>query len=202
MTQSPPVAGPSQGFFAKSGLEMLRVLAVLGLLAVLGIYAQPRMVDIWMGLPFVVAGAWLRAWSAGYLLKTLELSITGPYAFTRNPLYLGRFLLLTGFGLMAQLPYYSNLAILAIGYGIFFLYYLPRKERVECARLRETHGEPYSLYEAAVPALFPRLTPYRGAGGGAPGWHWSRFSRNKEYLMLIMEAGLVSLFVARAMGYL
>jgi protein-S-isoprenylcysteine O-methyltransferase Ste14 len=196
------MAGPSQGFFAKSGLEMIRVLAVLGLLAILGIYAQPTMTDIWLGLPFVVAGGWLRAWSAGYLLKTLELSITGPYAFTRNPLYLGRLLLLTGFGLMARLPWYGNLIILAAGYAIFFIYYLPRKERVECARLEETHGEPYRLYQAAVPALFPRLTAYRRPGGGAAGWHWRRFSRNREYLMLLMEAGLVGLFLARAMGRL
>jgi protein-S-isoprenylcysteine O-methyltransferase Ste14 len=202
MTRTVPEAGPSQGFFAKSGLEMIRVLTVLGLLVVLGIYAQPRLVDIWIGLPFVVAGGWLRAWSAGYLLKTLELSITGPYAFTRNPLYLGRLLLLTGFGLMARLPGYGNLIILAVGYAIFFIYYLPRKERVECARLLETHGEPYRLYEAAVPALFPRLTPYRGAGGGAAGWHWRRFSRNREYLMLLMEAGLAGLFLARALGHL
>ena len=62
MTRTVPEAGPSQGFFAKSGLEMIRVLAVLGLLVVLGIYAQPRLLDIWLGLPFVVAGGWLRAW--------------------------------------------------------------------------------------------------------------------------------------------
>ena len=202
MTPATPVADPSHGLLAKSFLGLSRLAAVFALLLVLAWKAEPTLLDIWIGLPFVMAGGLLRTWSAGYLLKTRELAITGPYAHTRNPLYLGRLLLLTGFGIMARLPYMANLVVLAAGLLIFFLYYMPRKERVECERLRQAHGEPYNLYEAAVPALFPRLSPYRGPGGGAGGWHWSRFSRNREYLMLLMEAVLVALFAARALGHL
>jgi protein-S-isoprenylcysteine O-methyltransferase Ste14 len=189
------------GILAKSGLGLARILAVLALLAALALFARPAWADIFLGLPLVIAGALVRSWAAGYLLKTRELAVTGPYAFTRNPLYLGRLLLFTGFGIMARLPGFLNLVILAVGYAIFFGYYLPRKERVECGRLRETHGEPYDRYFAAVPALWPRLTPYRPAAAPAgDGWHWSRFSRNREYLMLLLEAGLVGVFALRAAG--
>jgi protein-S-isoprenylcysteine O-methyltransferase Ste14 len=201
VTAETPVAGPSHGFFAKSGLIMARILAVFALLAILATWARPTPLDIWVGLPLVVAGGLLRAWSVGYLLKTRQLAITGPYAFTRNPLYLGRLLLFTGFAIMATLPSRANLGILAGGLAIFFIYYMPRKERIECARLRQTHGEEYARYQAAVSALFPRLTPYRGTGDAGSGWQWSRFHRNREYMMLILEAGLVGLFAARAFGW-
>jgi protein-S-isoprenylcysteine O-methyltransferase Ste14 len=183
---------PHGGIRAKSALGLARLLVVFAFLVVLAMYARPEKIDFWVGLPFVIAGGAVRAWSAGYLLKTNELAITGPYAYTRNPLYLGRLLLLTGFALMARLPYRLNLVALLVGYAIFFVYYLPRKERVECDRLRERHGAPYEHYEAAVPALFPRLRPYRAeASAGRGGWHLSRFARNREYLMIVMEAVLV-----------
>ena len=193
---SEPLApAPHGGIRAKSVLGLIRLLVVFAFLAALARYALPEQIDFWLGLPLVIAGGAVRAWSAGYLLKTNELAITGPYAYTRNPLYLGRLLLLTGFTLMARLPYHLNLGILLVGYVVFFAYYLPRKERVECNRLRERHGEPYERYEAAVPALFPRLRPYRAdASTERGGWQWSRFAHNREYLMIMMEAGLIGWF--------
>lgn len=201
MTVETPVAGPSHGFFSKNLISMARIFSVFALLAILGYWARPIPLDIWIGLPLVAAGGLLRAWSAGYLLKTRQLAVAGPYAFTRNPLYLGRLLLFTGFAVMATLPTRANLIILAGGIAIFFFYYMPRKERIECARLLQTHGEEYARYKAAVPALFPRLTPYRGSDDAGSGWHWSRFNRNREYMMLIVEAGLVALFAVRAFGW-
>ena len=50
-------------------------------------------------------------------------------------------LIFTGISIMATLPFFSNWVLLLAGYAVFFGYYLPRKERVEPARLRETHGE-------------------------------------------------------------
>jgi protein-S-isoprenylcysteine O-methyltransferase Ste14 len=193
---SEPIApSPHGGIRAKSVLGLVRLVVVFAFLAALAWNAEPEQIDFWLGLPLVIAGGAARAWSAGYLLKTNELAITGPYAYTRNPLYLGRLLLLTGFTLMARLPYYLNLGILLVGYVVFFGYYLPRKERVECDRLRERHGAPYERYEAAVPALFPRLRPYRAEDSAARGgWQWSRFAHNREYLMILMEAGLIGWF--------
>jgi protein-S-isoprenylcysteine O-methyltransferase Ste14 len=195
-----PAAGPAalpRGLAAKSAAGRARLAAVFLFLAALAILAQPTAADIWVGLPFVIAGGSIRAWSAGYLLKTAELATAGPYAFSRNPLYLGRLLLLTGFGIMARLPGQAHLVLLALGYAVFFLYYLPRKEKVEGDRLRERHGEAYRRYEKEVPALFPRRTPYAGGGGSRQGWRRERFLRNREYLMVVLEAGLVVLFAFR-----
>ena len=94
-----------------------------------------------------------------------------------------------------------RLWLLAFGYLVFFAYYFPRKLRVEGGRLRLTHGASYDRWEAGVPALLPRLTPYRdSAVPPTGGWHFARFRRNREYLMLAMEAGLVALFALRAAG--
>lgn len=186
---------------AKGPAGQARLIGVFLFLAILAALARPTPFDVWLGLPFVIAGGALRAWAAGYLLKTRALAVDGPYAFSRNPLYLGRLLLLTGFGLMARLPGNANLYLLAFGYLVFFAYYFPRKLRVEGGRLRLTHGAAYDRWEAGVPALLPRLTPYRDAGvPPTGGWHLARFMRNREYMMLAMEAGLVALFALRAAG--
>jgi len=96
------------------------------------------------GIGLCAAGQALRAWVLGQVpdgtsgqnerLIATELNTSGPYARTRNPLYLGRFLILTGLCVMCRLPYFINWVLLAIGYAVFFFYYMPRKERVEPAR--------------------------------------------------------------------
>ncbi|MFQ5768181.1 MAG: methyltransferase family protein [Acidobacteriota bacterium] len=189
------------GLSSKSLPAILRLAALFFILAYIAARAAPRPADFWVGLPLVLAGAGVRMWAAGYLLKSNELAVRGPYAFTRNPLYLGRLLLFTGFVLMARLPLRLNLALGLAGYAVFFFYYLPRKERVEGERLEERHGEAFRRYRAAVPALFPRPIPYRDpqAAPQSSGWISARFLRNQEYLMLLLEGGLLVLFGARAL---
>ena len=82
--------------------------------------------------------------------------------------------------------------VLPVGWVVFFAYYLPRKERVEPARLREIHGESYERYFRAVPALFPTLTPY--SEGASSGWTSDRMLRNREHWMVVGLA-LVTLFM-------
>jgi protein-S-isoprenylcysteine O-methyltransferase Ste14 len=140
----------------------------------------------------VALGEAIRFWAAGYLFKTVELVTAGPYRFTRNPLYLGRLLIFTGVCVMARLPFRLNLVVMVAGWAIFFGYYLRRKERVEPARLREVHGEPYARYFRAVPALFPTLRPYPDA---TPiGWSSDRMLRNREHYM-VLGLVLASLFL-------
>ena len=122
-------------------------------------------------------------------MKTKELVISGPYRYTRNPLYLGRFLILTGVCIAATLPNYANLVLLAVGWAVFFGYYMRRKERVEPTRLREIHGDPYDRYFQAVPALFPALKPYEATSDLR--WSLERMLRNREQWMVI---GLLAVF--------
>lgn len=171
-------------------LGTLRLVAVYVFVAILIYFARPHPAVVTVG--FVVAGLGeaLRLWAAGHLLKTRELVTSGPYRYTRNPLYLGRLLILTGIGIAGRLPYFLNTALLVAGYAIFFGYYLPRKERVEPARLREAHGDPYDRYFRAVPALVPRLTPYDA--GSSAGWSSDRMIRNKEHWMVV---GVIAIFL-------
>ena len=177
-------------------LGRLRVASVWLLVAALVLLSEPTPGSVSAGFPFVVLGEILRCWAAGHLHKTVKLITSGPYRYTRNPLYLGRLIILTGIAIMATLPYYANWIVLGFGYVVFFAYYLPRKERVEPARLRETHGDRYEAYFEAVPALFPRWAPWLDAAND--GWHSSRMRRNREHWMLLALTLVTWLLMWRA----
>jgi protein-S-isoprenylcysteine O-methyltransferase Ste14 len=87
----------------------LRLAALFAVILVLIYYARPTVLSVAIGFVFVVLGETVRFWSSGLLLKTRELMTAGPYRFTRNPLYLGRFLILTGLIIMVNLPNYLSL---------------------------------------------------------------------------------------------
>ena len=177
-------------------LGRLRILAVLALVGTLVWLAQPSPRSVQIGFVFVALGEAIRFWAAGHLRKTVELITSGPYRYTRNPLYLGRFLIFTGIAIMTQLPYHASWIVLLVGYVVFFGYYMPRKERVEPARLTEFHGEAYKVYFKAVPALFPRLTPW--PAGSRDGWYSSRMRRLREHWMVIGLTVLTLLLLWRA----
>jgi protein-S-isoprenylcysteine O-methyltransferase Ste14 len=170
----------------------LRLAALYALVAVLLWLARPTPLSVTLGFLPLVLGEMIRFWAAGYLRKTAELVTSGPYRFTRNPLYLGRLLIFTGLCIMARLPHGGNLAVLVAGWAVFFGYYLRRKERVEPARLREVHGEAYERYFRAVPKLFPTLRPYPDPN--RIGWSSERMLRNREQWMVVGLA-LITLFL-------
>ncbi len=157
-------------------LGVLRRAALFAAVAALLWLARPRPLDLAIGSVLLVPGEALRLWAAGHLIKTERLITSGPYRYTRNPLYLGRLLILTGLCVMARLPHGANWYVLAGSYAVFFGYYLPRKERVEPARLREAHGAAYERYRETVPALFPAFRPY-AAGSRSP---WKMGSRMRD----------------------
>lgn len=189
----------------RSGAEIARLALLFAFLAALVGLSRPTPLSVAVGAPFVVLGEAIRLWAAGHLYKTQELITSGPYRFTRNPLYLGRFLLLTGVAIMAWFPPLPvggfripmNVVVLAAGYAIFFGYYMPRKERIEPARLRGLHGARYDAYNKAVPALFPTFTPYPDNGER---WKKERLARNRETLTAIVFVLLIVLFALRAKG--
>jgi protein-S-isoprenylcysteine O-methyltransferase Ste14 len=165
-----------------------RLTATFVFIAALVALARPRPLEVAIGFVIAAMGEAVRFWAAGHLLKTKELITSGPYRYTRNPLYLGRLLILTGLCVMARLPYYANWILLVVGYAVFFFYYMPRKERVEPARLRAVHGEAYDRYFKAVPALLPTFRPY--ASGSNLGWSSDRMIRNREVWMV---AGILAI---------
>ena len=169
-------------------LGNIRKTALFAFVVGLVLIAKPQPVEVAVGFAIATMGEAVRFWAAGHLLKTKELITSGPYRYTRNPLYLGRFLILTGLCVMCRLPYYANWVLLFGGYAVFFFYYMPRKERVEPARLRAVHGDAYDRYFNAVPALFPTFRPYASASN--LGWSSDRMVRNREWWMVV---GIVSI---------
>ena len=160
--------------------------------------AEPTPARLLGGGLAVVLGAGLRAWGAGHLVKTDRLVVSGPYAYLRHPLYAGTLLVAVGLGAAAG-PRATALVVLAFA-PFFFGYYLPRKDRIEGARLESRHGEAYAAWRRAVPALRPRLSAWRPSPASAaePRARWSaaRFRANDEdgaLLAIAVAWGLLAL---------
>jgi hypothetical protein len=100
----------------------------------------------------VLPGLWLRAYAAGYVKKNRELTMTGPYAHTRNPLYLGSMLIAGGFAL--ALLSWPVALVLAVGFLVIYVPVIASEERF----LRATFPQ-FDAYSRHVPRLIPRLTP-------------------------------------------
>ena len=174
-------------------LGKLRLLGLYAFVGLLAWYSRPTPSLFLSGAVLVLVGEAVRIWAAGHLVKSLELIDSGPYAYTQNPLYLGRLLILTGICIICRSRYALNWLALLLGYVVFFAYYLPRKLRVEGARLRKMHGESWVRYQTSVPVLIPSLSRFPGQ---TTPWSLRKAIRNQEYLVL---AGLLSVlaFLAR-----
>jgi protein-S-isoprenylcysteine O-methyltransferase Ste14 len=153
--------------------------------------AQPTVKTMLLSLLLVVPGVWLRAYAAGYVRKNRELTRTGPYAYTRNPLYLGSMMIAFGFAVAAA----SWIILVALAV-LFAVIYIPTIQGEE-GYLRE-HFAGFDEYAAKVPRLFPRLTPALfPANENASGGRFSaeQWRHHREYNAL-MGAGAIYLALA------
>lgn len=139
----------------------------------------------WDGIFLICAGEALRLWAAGHLRKDEALTTSGPYAFVRNPLYIGSLAIAAGFALMLQA--YLLIPPLLVGFALAYRAETRREEKV----LREKFGSTFEQYRQAVPSWVPRLSRYPQASREP--FHWRRLLRNREYNALL---GIVLLFVA------
>ena len=175
-----------------------RLWPVYALVLLLFWLARPSPLGFGVGLVLIAAGESLRVWGAGHLVKNDVLTLTGPYAYVRNPLYAGTLLIGVGFALAAGRA--ACWIVLPAGLTLFFFYYFPYKERIESARLERFYGAPYTLYRAAVPALVPALAPWRLLGEGstasAASWSAARFTENDESgTLLAVLVGVLALML-------
>jgi protein-S-isoprenylcysteine O-methyltransferase Ste14 len=159
----------------------LRLIPVYALAIAAFLLARPTPTSFLLGLPLVAVGAALRVWGAGYLVKNDELSVAGPYAHLRHPLYAGTLCLALGFGVIAG--GWAPAVMFGCFLPVFFLYYFPYKERIESARLERRYGSAYTEYRRAVPALLPSLVPFTPAQDAArvhERWSFERLRENNE----------------------
>lgn len=170
-----------------------RIRVPLGfVLAAAYIYlAKPTWVSVAVGAVVALVGVSIRAAASGHVKKNTELTKTGPYAYVRNPLYVGSIVIATGFAIAAMSTWI--VVILAL---MFVLIYVP-VIRSEEAFLRGTFGD-FDEYCRNVPRLVPRFTrAYAGTGS------FSRelYMKHREYNALIgtvaMLAALITKFIMR-----
>lgn len=138
------------------------------------LFARPQTITLAVGAPISFIGLLIRAWGSGHLRKNDALATSGPYAHTRNPLYLGSFIM--GFGFtIASGRWWLGVLFIALFLGI----YLPVM-RVESATLAQIFGERFQDYAGAVPVFVPRLTPYR-SGKPSSSFDQNLYLKYREY---------------------
>ncbi|HEX5411454.1 MAG TPA: methyltransferase [Terriglobia bacterium] len=136
------------------------------------VFAQPTLPLLIAGSLLALAGVGIRAYAAGHLEKDQCLATGGPYAYTRNPLYLGS--LLIGLGLVVAGAQW----VLGVVFLFFFLVVYGPVMRREERNLRRHFGEEFDNYSAAVPLFFPSRRRLNLSGTK---FEWKRYRRNREY---------------------
>jgi|WetSurMetagenome_2_1015567.scaffolds.fasta_scaffold55106_2 protein-S-isoprenylcysteine O-methyltransferase Ste14 len=170
-------------------LHRWRVRAGLVFLPALLVFARPRPLPAAAGLAVCVLGLAVRAWAAGHIKKEKQLAVSGPYRYTRNPLYLGNFLL--GLGVGIGTGTWIGLLIFAV----YFLAFYPPVILEERDRMRRIFPEAYADYEAKVPIFLPALRPYPAAPGAK--FSVAQYRRNREQRALIGTAVIWAILAAR-----
>ena len=162
-----------------------RMRMPLGFLLALAylIFARPVEARFFAGLLIAFTGLLVRAWAVGHIEKNRELSVGGPYAFVRNPLYLGSFLLALGFA------FATHWIFIPLVVGFFVLIYAPTIEQ-ESATMLSLFPEQYPAYAANVPQFVPRITPWRPDSVTNPGTTVSGFSMSRYLRYSEWKAGL------------
>lgn len=148
--------------------------------------ARPASASLENGASLIVLGLLIRAWAAGFLRKHQGLATSGPYARTRNPLYLGSAILAAGFAWAGN----SLLgAGLILGYfAIFYAAVMKREER----ELRRQYGEAFMEYAKKVPLFLPQILPGEPVGGFSS----AQYISNREYQALLGSLmGLLALWL-------
>jgi protein-S-isoprenylcysteine O-methyltransferase Ste14 len=149
----------------------LRVPGGFLIVAAFAWFSRPSAQSLIIGISVSVLGLALRAWAAGCLYKDRELATGGPYALTRNPLYLGTLLVAAGL-VIASRSVWLGLLFAAV----FAFIYLPVIQ-LEEQHLRDLFPE-YDDYAVRVPALVPRLSAQPSQ---AQPFRWSQYKKNREY---------------------
>jgi protein-S-isoprenylcysteine O-methyltransferase Ste14 len=156
-------------FFARWRVRLGYPLALIVLLL-----ARPTLLSILLGAVLGLLGLLIRAYAAGYLQKQEVLTVTGPYAHTRNPLYFGSSLLTAG-AAVAMNSWWA--AALLLAYFALVYSFVMRREEME---LRQKHGAGFDAYAATVPLFFPRLSAGKQAVTSGGSFSWQLYKKNHE----------------------
>ncbi|HVZ59246.1 MAG TPA: isoprenylcysteine carboxylmethyltransferase family protein [Terriglobales bacterium] len=149
--------------------------------------ARPTGPSISMGAAVALLGVGLRALASGHITKNSALTTTGPYAATRNPLYLGSIIIAIGFAIAAR-----SLWVPAVLAALFLVIYLP-VIRSEEAFLRSAFIE-FDDYSRRVPRFLPRLAALPRV---AEGFSSERYWRHREYNAFLGTAAMLAVLIVK-----
>lgn len=171
-------------------LSRLRVPLGYAAFALVVVLAHPRRESVAAGIALAVLGEGLRVWASGHIEKTERLATGGPYAHTRNPLYVGSALLGLGVAVASASPF----VVLAV--AAYFAALYPAVIREESAFLAGRFPEEYTVWARDVPAFLPRLRP---AGPRATRFDWRRVRTNREWRTAAAIPVVAAVLAARAL---
>ena len=158
-------------FFVRWRVRLGYPLAILVLW-----FARPTPRSILVSIPLGLLGLLVRAFAAGHLHKQEVLTVTGPYAYTRNPLYFGSAILALAGGVATYS--WISAAVLFAYFCVFYSMVMRREEE----ELRRHHGAAFDEYAKAVPLFFPRLTPANLLPSrGSASFSLAQYRKNHEY---------------------
>ncbi|HUJ94601.1 MAG TPA: isoprenylcysteine carboxylmethyltransferase family protein [Terriglobales bacterium] len=151
--------------------------------------AEPTLVSLSAGFALIVVGLLIRALASGHVQKNEQLTTSGPYAYTRNPLYLGSSILAMGFALAARSWW------IAAGMVVIFaaIYWPVIKSEEEFLRVKFSA---YEDYARNVPRLFPRLTPFAKSAGE---FSWTLYCKHREYNAFLGSLAVLAVLAIKMM---
>lgn len=157
--------------------------------------SSPAPRSILLGSVIGALGLWIRAYAAGYLNKQEVLTVTGPYAYTRNPLYLGSAVLALGAAIAMRS--WISAFLLLLYFAVFYSMVMRREEK----ELHQRHGAAFEEYASAVPLFFPRLLLAKASVEPAVSFSFGQYRKNHEWQaavgFLLLLGVLVSIWYFR-----
>ena len=154
--------------------------------------ARPSWPFLGLSLALVMPGLALRGYASGYVKKNAELTVTGPYAHTRNPLYLGSISIAFGFALAAHSLWIA--AVLIVLFAAIYIHVIRSEEEY----LRSLFPD-FDDYAAAVPRLIPRIVAVGGSGNPKGVFSWALYKKHREYNAFLGTAGMYAALIAKVL---
>jgi protein-S-isoprenylcysteine O-methyltransferase Ste14 len=153
--------------------------------------AHPSWRSIILGSSIAVTGLIIRALASGHVRKNEQLTTTGPYAYTRNPLYLGSIIIAAGFTLASR-----SWIIAAIAAAMLVFIYIPVIRSEE--EFLRAHFPEFNDYCSNVPRLFPRLKLCQGSAGSfSAHLYW----KHREYNAAVGAAAIIAVLVIKVLWF-
>ena len=149
--------------------------------------AKPTFKSLLIGLVVTLPGILLRALASGHVRKNEALATSGPYAYTRNPLYLGSLIIAIGFAI-AALSWW----IAAVMVAFFVAVYVPVIRGEE--KYLRTHFPEFEKYAQQVPRLLPRFSSREIENGP---FSWDLYWKHREYNAALGMLGIIAVLVAK-----